>query len=188
MWTWIRERYFCFDGRIDRPTFFLRYASLYLLIFVPATFAVFLVQVSKWDSATQDAIMPLIFIFTAGLIFGGTAPLIVRRFHDFGFPGYAVVVYYAFGAFIGILRAIALYGALDVEVIAGRETVGALMAHGELNVWLLLWYLPALAWAMTPFLVPGNKHFNRFGQRSDTRAERRMRMSSNRPASVPASI
>jgi len=161
MLTWIRERYFSFAGRLDRATFFSRYATVYLLVFVPATTAVYHLQETAQE--TYDLAAPLISILAALLIIGIGSSLVVRRFHDFGFSGYTVVVYYALGGAIGTLRAVALAGAYDVEQVAGRESSVQLMAHGEVNTWLLMWYLPALAWAMTPFLIPGSKRANRFG-------------------------
>jgi uncharacterized membrane protein YhaH (DUF805 family) len=168
MLSWIRTRFMGFDGRIDRVTFFTRYASLYAVVFIPATAAIYQVV----DTAPDGVAAPLISAFAALLVMVGSVSLLVRRFHDFGLPGYAVAFYFGLGAVIGVLRAIALAGALDVERIVGRESIAQLVMRGEVNFWLLVWYLPALAWAMTPFLIPSSPGANRFGALPIRRARR----------------
>lgn len=161
MLSWIRARFMGFDGRIDRVTFFTRYAALYVAVFVPATAATY----QFIDTAPQSVAAPLISALAGLLILVGSVSLLVRRFHDFGLSGYAVAVYFGLGGVIGVLRAIALAGAVDVERIAGREHIGLMMTQGDFNFWILVWYLPGLAWAMTPFLIPSSQGANRFGPR-----------------------
>lgn len=159
MISWIRARFTGFDGRIDRVTFFVRYAALYAVVFVPATAGVYQVV----DTAPEGIAAPLISAFAGILLIAGSVSLLVRRFHDFGLSGYAVAVYLVLGGVIGVLRAIALAGAMDVQTIAGRESIAQLVARSEVNLWLLMWYLPGLAWAITPFLMPSSPRANSYG-------------------------
>ncbi len=183
MLSWIRTRFMGFDGRIDRVTFFTRYAALYAAVFIPATAAIYQVV----DTAPAGVAAPLISAVAALLVMIGSVSLLVRRFHDFGLSGSAVAVYFGLGAIIGVLRAIALAGAMDVERIAGRESIAALVMRGEVNLWLLVWYLPALAWAITPFLIPSSPEANRFGALPISRSRRSKAIDAETSTISPAS-
>ena len=108
----------------------MRYAALYAVVFVPATAGVYQVV----DTAPDGIAAPLISAFAGLLLVAGSVSLLVRRFHDFGLSGNAVAVYLVLGGIIGVLRAIALAGAMDVQVIAGRQSIAQLMARGDFNV------------------------------------------------------
>jgi uncharacterized membrane protein YhaH (DUF805 family) len=151
MWNWLRDRFITLEGRIDRVTLARRYGALYLIIFVPAVAGVFTVL----ETATHDT-YALMISALAGLLFIAVGiPLLVRRFHDFDVSAHFVVAYYGIGFAIGAARALAMHREMD--------GIWRTLAQGETSTWMLLWYVPGLAWALLPFVLPGTPGPNRFG-------------------------
>ncbi len=162
MWTWLRrgiarvinaihQFFFTCQGRLDRRAFLVRYSVIYLLIFIPAVAAL----ASVIDSATRDSAAALVSGAAAITLLAAGAPLLVRRFHDFGLSGQEVAVYYFLGGLIGAVRTVAMQ--------AESVHISTTLAQGQISTWLVVWYVPGLLWAMTPFLIPGDRTANRYG-------------------------
>ena len=162
MWMWlcrgisrvinaIYQFFFTCQGRLGRRAFLTRYSVIYLLVFIPAVTAL----TSVIDTATRDSAAALIYGAAAITLLATGVPLLVRRFHDFGLSGQEVAVYYFLGALIGAVRTVAMQ--------AESVHVSTTFAHGQISTWLVVWYVPGLLWAMTPFLIPSDRTANRYG-------------------------
>jgi len=136
---WHLKNCWGFDGRVGRLTY-LVCSVVFLILGVIANLL--------WMASADGNILFYIAaapLFLISLV--GSTCLLVRRFHDFDFSGYAVLVYFVAGMGVAALVA-ALFGEL-----LGDQNYQTGWAQ---SVALLLWEL-------IPLLIPGSTVTNTYG-------------------------
>ena len=151
LWKWLLKTYATFSGRVGRA-FVARHTLFLMGYFLAVSFVKIFVGRILLSIDTPSVVVPLQIISIGldvlswalvALAIVGNASLLIRRCHDIGRSGWWLLVY-----------------VLDAGITAALQQFFVEVNSAPLSIVVALL---AIAWAILPVLIPGERTDNRFG-------------------------